>query len=52
MNYASYSKRLNFATGFQQEPYFQLYDYNQQLIWAAVRPIQTQTLARYIQRQA
>ena len=51
VNYASYSKRLNFATGFQQQPYFQLFQaYSQDL--GGGRAIQTEVLARYIQRQA
>ncbi len=51
INYASYSKRLNFATGFQQQPYFQLYDASQQDIGGG-RAIQSQVLARFVQRQA
>jgi hypothetical protein len=51
INYASYSKRLNFATGFQQQPYFQLYSFSQQDLGGG-QAVQTQTLARYIERQA
>jgi Tol biopolymer transport system component len=50
LNYTNYSNRLNYSTGFQQQPVFLLANYNQQNIGNG-QVYQQQTLDRYIIRQ-
>jgi Tol biopolymer transport system component len=51
VDYRSYSRRLNFATGISQQPFFQLQNFTQQDIGNG-QVIQQQSLARFIVRSA
>ena len=51
VDYRSYSRRLNYATGISQQPFFQLANFTQQDIGNG-QVIQQQALARFIVRSA